>query len=148
MTARTMSALGSVFYLIWAALHIQAGFGVVRLGDSVPASMIQGRLYQDAWTLFTAAGAIAITSVIMLWRNWSPGYWLNFGIAGITDVGFIVLILVPGYAPLWPGLQGPLAWILGLIFSTTGFILTKRAVALHQNSRSGNAEHGLSPQSH
>jgi hypothetical protein len=127
MTARTLSTVGAVFYLLWAALHFQAGYGVLRLGRSTVASMIQGRLYQDAWTLFFAAGVIAISSVITIWRNWPLGYWLNLGIAGITDVGFIVFILVPGYAPLWPGLQGPLAWVIGLAFSTAALLLARHA---------------------
>jgi hypothetical protein len=137
MTARTMTALGSVCYLIWAALHLQAGYGVVELGRTIPASMIQGRLYQDAWTLFTAATVVAVVSLIVLARDWSPGYWVNLGVAGITDIGFIALVLVPGYAPLWPGLQGPLAWILGLIFSTIGFLLRRRATARNHDA------HGL-----
>jgi hypothetical protein len=141
MTAKTMSALGSVFYLIWAALHLQAGYGVIRLGDSVPASIIRGRLYQDAWTLLTAAGVVAIVSLITLTRNESPGYWLNLGIAGITDIGFIVFVLAPGYIPLWPGLQGPLAWILGLTFSTIGFILRKRTTAQHRNAHQVDSGH-------
>jgi hypothetical protein len=126
MAARVLSVVGALFYLLWAALHFQAGYGVVRLGGSVHASMIQGRLYQDAWTLFSAATVIMIISVITLSRNWPLGYWLNLGIAGITDVGFIVFILIPGYAPLWPGVQGPVAWILGLAFSTAGLLKTRK----------------------
>lgn len=143
MAARTMSILGSVFYLLWAALHFQAGYGVVRLGDSVHASMIQGRLYQDAWTLFFAAAVIAVISVVMLWRSWSLGYWLNLGVAGITDIGFIVFILIPGYAPLWPGLQGPLAWIVGLAFSTAALVLTKRGSARHRDTSSAGGRAGV-----
>jgi hypothetical protein len=134
MTARMTSIIGSVFYLLWAALHLQAGYGVIKLGASIPASMIQGRLYQDAWTLLAAAVAVAIVSLIMLSRSWPLGYWLNLGIAGITDVGFIAFVLIPGYAPLWPGLQGPLAWIFGLSFSTIGFILTRRAKTQHRGA--------------
>ncbi len=132
MTARILSIVGAIFYLLWAALHVQAAYGVLHLGDSTAASMIQGRLYQDAWTLFFAAGAIAVISVIIVWRNWTLGYWLNLGIAGVTDVGFIVFILVPRYAPLWPGLQGPLAWVIGLAFSTAALILSKTRKGMKQ----------------
>jgi hypothetical protein len=130
MTARILSIVGSIFYLLWAALHFQAAYGVVRLGGSTAASMIQGRLYQDAWTLFFAAGVVAFFSLIIIWRNWTLGYWLNLGVAGITDVGFIFLILIPRYAPLWPGLQGPLAWIIGLAFSTAALLLARRTSAV------------------
>ncbi|GAA3434022.1 hypothetical protein [Kutzneria kofuensis] len=127
MAARILSIIGALFYILWAALHFQAAAGVVKLGDTVPPSMIQGRLFQDAWTLYSAAAVIAVVSVITIFRRWRLGYWLNLGVAGITDVGFIVLILVPGYAPLWPGVQGPVAWIIGLAFSTAAMVLTRRA---------------------
>jgi hypothetical protein len=126
MTSRILSIVGALFYLLWAALHFQAGDGVVKLGESLRASMVQGRLYQDAWTLFSAATVIAIISIVTIWRNQVLGYWLNFGIAGITDVGFIMFILVPGYAPLWPGLQGPVAWLAGLAFSTAGLLVGRK----------------------
>jgi hypothetical protein len=123
---RVLRTIGALFYLVWAALHFQAAYGVGLLGDTVPASMIQGRLFQDAWTLYAAASVIAVISVITIFRDWPLGYWLNLGIAGITDIGFIVYILVPGYAPLWPGAQGPVAWIIGLAFSTAALLLAKR----------------------
>jgi hypothetical protein len=126
MPARLFTIIGSLFYLLWAALHIQAGNAVTRLGNSAHHSMVQARLYQDAWTLYFAAGLIAVISIIAIARPRPLTYWLNFGIAFVTDVGFIIFVLVPHYMPLWPGLQGPLAWAGGLIFSTIGLILASR----------------------
>lgn len=126
MLARTFTVIGSVFYLLWAALHIQAGDAVARLGRSVHPSMVQARLYQDAWTLYLAAGLIAVISLVAVFREWHPAYWLNLGIAFVTDVGFIVFVLVPHYMALWPGLEGPLAWACGLVFSTIGLVLALR----------------------
>jgi len=37
---------------------------------------------------------------------------------GIADIPFILFVLVPGYAPWWPGLLGPVLWIAA--FSITG----------------------------
>jgi hypothetical protein len=124
--ARVSTLLGSLFYLVWAALHIQAGLAVIGLGDKIAAGMPQGRIYQDAWTLLVAAVVVVVVSGLTMWRSSAAGYWVNLAVATVTDVGFIVFILVPGYMPLWPGLQGPLSWILGMLFATVGIVLRGR----------------------
>ena len=54
---RITALLGTLFYLVWGALHIQAGIAVARLGTGIHHSTAtQGRIYQDSWTLFFAAG--------------------------------------------------------------------------------------------
>lgn len=50
------------------------------------------------------------------------GYWLNLGVAGVADVGFVAFVLIPGHAPLWPGLVGPIAWVLGRAFTRYGLL--------------------------
>jgi hypothetical protein len=127
MPARMVSSIGYAFYLLWAALHVQAGNAVARLGRAQHHSMVQARLYQDAWTLYFAAGLIAVFSVLAVVRQWQPAYWLVFGIAFVTDVSFIIFVLVPHYLALWPGLQGPLAWAGGLAFTTVGLALSSRS---------------------
>lgn len=32
----------------------------------------------------------------------------------VGDIPFILLVLVPGYVPMWPGILGPILWIAGL----------------------------------
>jgi hypothetical protein len=44
----------------------------------------------------------------------------------MTDVSFIVFILVPGYMTLWPGLQGLIAWGIALILWTWSYALRRR----------------------
>jgi hypothetical protein len=125
--ARFTALLGTLFYLVWGALHIQAGITVARLGTGLHKSgMVQGRIYQDSWTLFFAAGIVMLVALISNWKGWTTSYWLNLGVASITDVGFIIFIIVPGYAPLWPGLQGPVAWSAAVFFWTWSYLLRKR----------------------
>lgn len=124
--ARIPTIIGYAFYLLWAALHVQAGNAVARLGRAQHHSMVQARLYQDAWTLYFAAGLIAAFSVLAVVREWQPAFWLVLGIAFVTDVSFILFVLVPHYMPLWPGLQGPLAWAGGLVFTTAGLVISPR----------------------
>ena len=93
---------------------------VYMLGDSLDAGMLQGRIYQDAFNLlFFALFGIAV-AVIYNWKNSRMGYWLNLVVVSAADIGFIVYVLLPGYAPMVPGAAGPVLWILAVILSTLG----------------------------
>ena len=112
--------LGAVTYVLWGLLHIQAARLVYMLGNSLEPGMVQGRVFQDAFNLlFFALFGIAV-AVMLNWKNSRPGYWLNLVVVSAADIGFIVYVLMPGYAPLVPGGLGPLFWILAVIFSTLG----------------------------
>jgi hypothetical protein len=112
--------LGAISYAIWALLHLQAAWAVYKLGHGVNPSMIQARLFQDAWNLacFSVAGlGIALA---FNWRNDRWGYWINLAVISVADLGFINFVLLPGYLPPWPGLLGPIFWLLGLVLTTFG----------------------------
>ncbi len=112
--------LGAVTYVLWGLLHIQAARLVFMLGSSLEPGMLQGRIYQDAFNLlFFALFAIAV-AVKLNWNNSRLGYWLNLVVVSAADIGFIVYVLVPGYAPMIPAGLGPLLWVLALICSTIG----------------------------
>jgi hypothetical protein len=92
------------------------------LGRSLHLSVVRGRVFQDAWNLLFFS-IIAISAAATLnWRNSVWGYWINFAIVGIADTGFILFVLVPGYAPAWPGILGPVFWMLATIFSTIALL--------------------------
>jgi len=95
--SNTTSKIGAVFYIIWACLHLLAAYSVYVLGRSLDSSMVQGRLFQDAWNLlFFSIIAISV-AVTLNWRNSVWSYWMNFATVGIADTGFIFFVLVPGY---------------------------------------------------
>ena len=117
-----MHQIGAVLYVLWGLLHLFAAFQVFKLGSSQERGMVQGRIYQNAWNLAYFAIFVTVIAVAYNWKNSSSGYWLNLVTASITDIGFILFILVPGYLPLRPGILGPALWILAIIFSTLGII--------------------------
>ena len=43
--------LGSITYVLWGILHIEAARRVYVLGQSLDVGMVQGRIFQDAWSL-------------------------------------------------------------------------------------------------
>ena len=117
--------VGAVAYVMWGILHIQAARLVFLLGDSLEPGMIQGRIYQDAFSLlFFAIFGIAV-AVWLNWQNSRLGYWLNLVVISAADIGFIVYVLLPGYVPLVPGGLGPLLWVVAIIFSTLGILKSK-----------------------
>ena len=112
--------IGSVSYVIWGLLHIVAAVQGFQLGVSLERGLVQGKINQGAWDLlFIALAGIAI-AVIYNWKNNRLGYWLNLLIVSIADIGFIIFVLLPGYVDLFPGILGPVFWILAAIFSTLG----------------------------
>lgn len=112
--------IGAITYILWGILHIQAARMVYMLGDSLEPGMVQGRIYQDAYSLLFFALFGIVVAVVYNWNNSRRGYWLNLVVVSAADIGFIIYVLVPGYAPLVPGGLGPLLWVLAVIFSTLG----------------------------
>lgn len=117
-TAARFAQAGAVAYLIWALLHFQATWSIYQLAQSMPEGIARGRVMQGAWHLLCFSTAALIVAVGLNWRNDLRGWWINLAIVSIVDLGFISFVLIPGYVPIWPGLAGPLFWMLGLILSS------------------------------
>lgn len=120
MPASTASRLGAACYVVWGLLHLQAAASVYVLGRGLEPGMVQGRVLQDAWNLlFFALAAIGIAAA-MNWKGSRAGFWLNLAVVSVADVGFVLFVLAPGYVGWWPGLLGPLFWVLGWAFTALG----------------------------
>ncbi|MDX8381272.1 MAG: hypothetical protein R8M14_04095 [Ghiorsea sp.] len=112
-----MNRIGAVLYFIWGALHVNAAIATYELGATLEPGLVQGRVYQDAWNLLFVAIAVVIIAILLNWKNSRLGFWLNLGLASITDMGFIIHVLLPEYVPLVPSGAGPVLWILAIIFT-------------------------------
>lgn len=110
--------LGAVLYVCWGLLHFTAAYGVFKLAQNSPPAMAQGRLMQNAFYLAAFATAAIIFAITLNWRNDRLGFWVNAVIVGVADIPFILFVLIPGYAPWWPGLLGPILWIAAFFFTT------------------------------
>lgn len=118
--------LGAVFYVIWGLVHIKATHGLLELGQSLDPGMVQARVYQDAWNILMSAIAVILIGILMNWRNSTTGYWINLVLVTVLDIAFVLFVIVPGYAPLWPGLEGPIAWVIAAVLSTLAFTSRRR----------------------
>ncbi len=122
MNAMILARIGAALYILWGFLHIVAAYKVFSLGQTIEQGMVQGRLFQDAWNLLFFAIFGITVAVIYNWNNNKIGYWLNFVVVSVGDIGFIITILIPGYLPLFPGALGPILWLLALTFSTIAIV--------------------------
>jgi hypothetical protein len=116
--AKLAAKLGAALYVCWGLLHFTAAHGVYKLAQNSPATMAQGRLMQTAFYLAVLAATAIVLAITLNWRNDRLGFWVNGLMVGVADIPFILFVLVPGYAPWWPGLLGPVLWIAA--FATTG----------------------------
>lgn len=117
-----LAKLGSITYVLWGILHIEAARKVYVLGQTLDAGMVQGRIFQDAWSLLFFAVFGIVVAIFLNWKNSRLGYWLNLAVVSAGDIGYILFVLVPGYVPLMPGALGPILWVLAVLFSTIGIV--------------------------
>lgn len=118
--------IGAVMYFIWGLLHLKAAYSVYQLGTTLEVGMVQGRVYQGGWNLLFFALVGMTVAVVFNWHNSRLGYWINLITVSVTDIGFIAFVLVPGYLPVFPGILGPVFWILGVLFSTIGLFASAK----------------------
>jgi len=81
-----MHKIGVVLYTLWEFLHIKAAIATYQLGATLEPGLVQGRVYQDAWNLVFFAISVSVIAMLLNWRNSRLGFWLNLGIASVTDI--------------------------------------------------------------
>lgn len=115
--------IGAGLFLIWGLLHLFAASQVQKVAEGMTDAVAAARVTQDAWHLAMIAVFAMVIAVKWNWHNDRLGYWLNFWMVGATDLGFIFLVLLPGYFPpgMGPGLVGPAIWLLAVLFATIGY---------------------------
>lgn len=110
-------ACHSARYVCWGLLHFTATYGIYKLTQNSPATMVQGRLMQTAFYLAAFAATATVLARTLNWRNDRVGFWVNGLMVGLVDTPFILFVLIPGSAPWWPGL-------LRRVFSIVAFSVT------------------------
>ncbi len=126
MKRSVVAHISAVVYVLWGLLHLQAAFFVYKLGASLAPGMLQGRMFQNAWNLLFASVVAIAVAVAMNWRNRRDGYWINASLVGLVDLGFIFFVLMPGYLPPWPGILGPVTWLLAWALSTVAYLQNRQ----------------------
>lgn len=122
-TSNAYAKTGAVFYVLWGILHTLAAFLVIEpAAGGLSQGIATARIYQNS-VFMAMAGIAAIWIAYQFnWKNDTFGYWFNLFIVAVSDLGFIILVLIPGYEPPPAGLIGPTLWVIALAFSTVGIL--------------------------
>jgi len=54
---------------------------------------------------------------------------MNDTLIAFADIPFVLFVLVPGLIPWWPGLVGPLVWLIAFVFTTVARFSADPSVA-------------------
>jgi hypothetical protein len=127
---RIVVKIGAVLYVCWGVLHFAAALGVYKLGQTSPGTIVQGRLLQTAFYLAAFAAAAIAFAVTLNWRNSRLGFWANGVMVSIADIPFILFVLIPGYAPWWLGLLGPIFWVAAFFLTALGRMRSIHALTM------------------
>ena len=135
--------IGAGFYVLWGILHIgfgatmlyklsaEGGTGVLAVvGTAIPLGDLpqnltgieNGLLGHHSWNILWFGIFAIVVGIMLNWKNDRTGYLVNLAVVGLSDLGFIVAIMIPGYITIADGIMGPILWILAVIFSTIGFL--------------------------
>ena len=109
--------IGALFYIFWGVFHLLAANAVYGLAGQ-STGMVRARLLQDAFYLLFFAVAGILMAAILNWRNDKQGYWMNGALIAFADIPFVLFVLGPGLIPWWPGLVGPLVWLIAFVSTT------------------------------
>jgi hypothetical protein len=113
--------IGGALYVAWGALHLVAAWGTHILAASLPPGISYGRMEQASWNLAVFALFAMALGVSLNWRNDKTGYWINLVVVAVVDLGFVLLIVVPGHVSVSvSSFAGPIVYVVAAIFSTIG----------------------------
>jgi hypothetical protein len=129
---------GAIFFLLWGLVHVLgAALQLAALrsggGDALARMLSTARPYDDGSNEVAAAfmglGSyqilwigvlVAVIAISMNWRNQRLGFCLNLSIVGLTDLGLVIALLLPGYMAWSDGMVGISLYLLAAGFSIAG----------------------------
>lgn len=111
---------GAVCFVLWGALHVvgggmlllalqqgpEAGFAAYRAPEAAYSALAGAILGYFAYGLVCIGGAVAVIAVRLNWKNSQSGLAANTVLIGLTEVGLILFLLIPGYVPFAQALPG------------------------------------------
>ena len=148
MLTKNAHKIGATFYVLWGVLHVFFGAWMIYalntggaaavmaiIGSGVPAETLpqsldpvtSGTIAQHSWNILWFGIFGIVVGAVLNWKNSLAGYWANLAVISAADSGFVVTILIPGYITIADGIEGPILWILGAIFTTIGILKNKRS---------------------
>lgn len=110
--AQITALAGACCYVAWGVFHLKVAHDIYALGQT-QSGIAQGRTFQlAAYMLCIALAAIVVAIAGNLFnRRWA--YWFNLGLMGWADGVWTLVVVLPGYVPLFRGLVPPAIFLVG-----------------------------------
>ncbi len=141
---RNASKIGAILYMIWGLIHVIGGVSI--LFESTVAGRISMQASARSTEEFAAIVDPAVNGIVgyhgfnliwfgvfafvvsatLIWRNLELGYWLNFLILGVIEIGLINFMLLPGFMKWADGSIGLTLYLFALFTTSIGFFGTRR----------------------
>lgn len=119
---------GAAAYILWGLWHLRIVWDGYQSALDMPSGPVSLRLQQNAFhILFFVLVAIGVGATLN-WRNSRLGYWTNLLAIGWTEVGLLLIFVLPGMFPWMPtGFIGPLLWVAAVGLTTIGYLQRRSA---------------------
>lgn len=125
-----MAKTGAVFFLLWGLLHIIGGGAILAAVADSPASGFA--IYEESAADYTALSGrvlgylaysfiwigvlVSYVAIRFNWNNSQDGLALNTALVGLTDIGLIVFLVLPGFVSWGEAAPGLILFVGGVIF--------------------------------
>jgi hypothetical protein len=121
---------GAVFFILWGLLHILGGSMILMAVGESPAAGYA--IYEEstagytqlagsvlgylAYSFIWVAVVVTYVGIRYNWRNSAAGLMLNTALVGLTDVGLIIFLVLPGFVGWGEASPGLVLFAGGAIF--------------------------------
>jgi hypothetical protein len=104
MTTTKLARLGAVLFAAWGLLHVagglaifQDGYAAYRGGAAQHAPIADAILMYLAYMFIVVGLAVTAVGATLGWNNSHLGLAINTALIGLTDLGLVVFLVVPGF---------------------------------------------------
>lgn len=122
--------IGAIFFLLWGVLHIIGGAAILAAVGESPASGFA--IYEESTAAYTAlsgsvlgylaysfvwiAVLVSYIAIRLNWKNSQDGLALNTVLVGLTDIGLVIFLVLPGFVSWGEAAPGLVLFAGGAIF--------------------------------
>lgn len=105
--------LSAAFFVLWGVIHIAGGGSILAALGNGPAAgyafyanaagdypaAAGAILAYNSFAILWTGAIVAAVAVILSWRGNPTGAYINLALTGLSEVGLIVFLVLPGFIP-------------------------------------------------
>jgi hypothetical protein len=121
---------GAVFFILWGVIHViggiaillaaaqspEQGFAIYGAHDAIYTPLAGSVLGYLAYGFVWIAVLVIVIGVRFNWQNSQNGLALNTVLVGLTDIGLVLFLVLPGHLSWGDASPGLLLFAGGVIF--------------------------------